>query len=216
MYGESWRWELGRKRNISKSCWSVRMFYQNLCASLLTERTRGQRGCWEILVAVQLRGTGVYPLAMLIGREKGRKTNLMRSDSAWASANDGLHLTQQQCEQQSSGRDREHVTPMILKVASVVQPSPIKQWNNEAIMMVQKQEHIHSHSSPKHILTNRLPCLQRWFGVKHATRGHFNTLAAGVQDQTPPLPDRKPRLAQLSLQSYFSCFIKSCDDFQCT
>lgn len=41
---------------------------------------------------------------------KRRKTNLMRSESAWASANDGLHLTQQQCEQRSSGRDREHVT----------------------------------------------------------------------------------------------------------
>lgn len=83
---------------------------QNLCASLLTERTRGQRRCWKILVAVRLRGTGAYPLAMLIGREKGRKTNLMRSESARASANDGLHLTQQQCEQRSSGRDREHVT----------------------------------------------------------------------------------------------------------
>lgn len=83
---------------------------QNLCASSLTERTRGQRGCWKILVAVQLRGTGIYPLAMLIGREKGRKTNLMRSESVWASANDGLHLTQQQCEQRSSERDRQHVT----------------------------------------------------------------------------------------------------------
>lgn len=83
---------------------------QNLCASLLTERTRSQRGCWEILVAVQLRGTGEYPLTMLIGKEKGRKTNLMRSESAWASANDGLHLIQQQCEQQSSGGGRGNVT----------------------------------------------------------------------------------------------------------
>lgn len=85
---------------------------QNLCASLLTERTRGQRQYWKILVAVQLTGTGIYPLAMLIGREKGRKTNLMSSESAWASANDGLHLTQQQCEQRCSGHDHEHVMLM--------------------------------------------------------------------------------------------------------